>query len=311
MDYQILTYRTVTGEAAAGVLVRSSVYNVASQPGLAHCRTVMDILNDWRNTEKLLRDAAKSIDASAAVGLPLADLELLAPIPNPGAVYCCGANYTDHINEMRPMLKNLPQDITERQLVGDEPWHLVSTVRGSIVGPGTSVPKPHGSQRLDWEIEMAVVIGTTARGVSVERALEHVAGYTIANDLSARDLSIRPEVHEAIPFRTDWTTHKCFDGSLPCGPWITPASQISDPQQLDLKLWVNDELMQDSNTSQMVYSVAQQIAKLSVNKTLYPGDMILTGTPAGVGAGRGVFLKSGDKVRMTIEGIGELQHSIA
>jgi 2-keto-4-pentenoate hydratase/2-oxohepta-3-ene-1,7-dioic acid hydratase in catechol pathway len=311
MDYQILTYRTATGEAAAGVLVKSSVYHVASQPGLAHCPTVIDILNDWGNTEKLLQDAAKSIDASAAVGLPLADIELLAPIPNPGAVYCCGANYTDHIDEMRPLLKNLPPNITRRELVGDEPWHLVSTVRGSIVGPGTSVPKPRGSQRLDWEIEMAVVIGTTAQRVPVERALEHVAGYTIANDLSARDLGTRPEVHEAIPFRSDWTEHKCFNGSLPCGPWITPASQVPDPQQLDLKLWVNDELMQDSNTGQMVYSVAQQIAKLSINKTLYPGDMILTGTPAGVGAGRGVFLKAGDKVRMAIGGIGELQHSIA
>jgi 2-keto-4-pentenoate hydratase/2-oxohepta-3-ene-1,7-dioic acid hydratase in catechol pathway len=311
MDYHILTYRTATGEAAAGVLVKRSVYHVASQPGLTHCPTVMDILNDWANTKKLLEDAARSIDASAAVGLPLADLELLAPVPNPGAVYCCGANYTDHIDEMRPMLKNLPPDITRRELVGDEPWHLVSTVRGSVVGPGAKVPRPHGSQRLDWEIEMAVVIGTTARRVPVERALEHVAGYTIANDLSARDLGTRPEVHEAIPFRSDWTEHKCFNGSLPCGPWITPASQISDPQQLDLKLWVNDELMQNSNTGHMVYSVAQQIAKLSINKTLYPGDMILTGTPAGVGAGRGIFLKSGDKLRMAIGGIGELQHSIA
>ena len=104
MDYQILTYRTATGEAAAGILVKSSVYHVASLPGLAHCPTVIDILNDWGNTRKLLQDAAKSIGASAAVGLPLADLELLAPVPNPGAVYCCGANYTDHIDEMRPML---------------------------------------------------------------------------------------------------------------------------------------------------------------------------------------------------------------
>lgn len=311
MDYQILTYRNASGEAAAGILVKSSVYDVASLPGLGHCRTVMDILNDWRNTEKLLKAAARSVGAAAAVGMPLDGIELLAPIPNPGAVYCCGANYTDHINEMRPMLKNLPPDLSERQLVGDQPWHLISTVRGSVVGPGTSVPKPRGSQRLDWEIEMVAVIGTTARGVPVERALEHVAGYTIANDLSARDLSMRPEVHEAIPFRIDWTEHKCFDGSLPCGPWITPASQIADPQQLDLKLWVNDELMQDSNTGLMVYTVAQQIAKLSINRTLYPGDMILTGTPAGVGAGRGVFLKSGDKVRMAIGGIGELRHSIA
>jgi 2-keto-4-pentenoate hydratase/2-oxohepta-3-ene-1,7-dioic acid hydratase in catechol pathway len=311
MQYQLLTYRTKAGEAAAGILVKGAVYKVAALPALAHCSTVMDILNDWGNTEKLLRDAANSIDASAAVGLPLAGLELLAPIPNPGAVYCCGANYTDHINEMRPMLKDLPTDIGERALVGDEPWFLVSTVRGSIVGPGARVQKPHGSQRLDWEIELAVVIGATARGVPVERALEYVAGYTICNDLSARDLSIRPEVHDAIPFRVDWTQHKCFDGSLPCGPWITPASQISDPQQLDLKLWVNDELMQDASTDQMIFSVRQQIAKLSVNRTLYPGDIILTGTPAGVGAGRGVFLNPGDKVRMAIEGIGELQHSIA
>jgi 2-keto-4-pentenoate hydratase/2-oxohepta-3-ene-1,7-dioic acid hydratase in catechol pathway len=311
MNYHLLTYRTEPGEAAAGILVGSAVYNVAALPGLPHCSTVMDILNDWRKTEKILRDAAAHIDASSTVGLPLADLELLAPLPNPGAVFCCGANYTDHINEMRPMLTNLPPDIPERELVGDDPWHLISTVRGSIVGAGTKVPKPHGSQRLDWEIELAVVIGIVARGVPVERAMEHVAGYTICNDLSARDFSIRPEVHEAIPFRVDWTDHKCFDGSLPCGPWITPACQIPDPQALGLKLWVNDQLMQDSNTGEMVFSVAQQIAKLSVNRTLYPGDMILTGTPAGVGAGRGVFLQSGDEVRMAIEGIGELQHSIA
>jgi 2-keto-4-pentenoate hydratase/2-oxohepta-3-ene-1,7-dioic acid hydratase in catechol pathway len=311
MNYQILTYRSATGSAVAGILVEDRVYNVASLPGLAHYLTVPDILGDWEKTEKLLQDAAGSVDASGTAGVPLADLELLAPIPNPGAVYCCGANYTDHINEMRPMLKGLPADIARRELVGDEPWHLISTVRGTIVGPSARVQKPQGSQRLDWEIELAVVIGTTARGVPVERALEHVAGYTICNDLSARDLSIRPEVHNAIPFRIDWTEHKCFDGSLPCGPWITPASQISDPQQLDLKLWVNDQLMQDSNTDQMVFSVAQQIAKLSINRTLYPGDIILTGTPAGVGAGRGVFLEAGDTVRMAIEGIGELQHSIA
>lgn len=311
MNYQILTYCMATGEAAAGILVEGCVYNVASLPGLSRYSSVSDILCDWPETKNLLNDAAKSVEASSDLGVPLADLKLLAPIPNPGAVYGCGANYTDHINEMRPLLKDLPTNIDERELVGDEPWFFVSTVRGSIVGPGAIVQKPQGSQRLDWEIELAVVIGTTARGVPVDRALEYVAGYTICNDLSARDQSIRPEVHEAMPFRVDWNSHKCFDGSLPCGPWIAPASQIPDPQQLKLKLWINDELMQDSSTDQMVFSVAQQIAKLSVNKTLYPGDIILTGTPAGVGAGRGKFLQSGDTVRMAIEGIGELQHSIA
>ncbi len=282
MDYHILSYRNTDGKAVAGILVQSQVHNVASLPGLADCSTVMSILSNWENNAILLEDAANSISATDAAGLPLAGVELLAPLPNPGTVYCCGANYTDHIDEMRPLLNNLPTDITQRELVGDEPWHFVSTSRGTIVGPNTSVARPRGSQRLDWEIELAAVIGTTARGgVSVEHALEHVAGYTIANDLSARDLGIRPEVHDAMPFRSDWIEHKCFDGSLPCGPWLTPANQIKNPQQLDLKLWVNDQLMQDSNTKHMVFSLAQQIAKLSKNKTLYPGDLILTGTPAG------------------------------
>ena len=311
MDYQILTYRSASEDVSAGILVKEHVYKVASLPGLAGYSTVREILADWEKTRKLLEDAAESLAASAVVGIPLADVELLAPIPDPGAIYCCGANYTDHIDEMRPMLKDMPADIPERELVGDEPWHFVRTVRGTIVGPGTRVHKPLGSARLDWEIELAAVIGTTARGVSVERALDHVAGYTICNDLSARDLSIRSEVHDAMPFRVDWIEHKCFEGSLPCGPWITPASQISDPQKLGLNLWVNDDLMQNSNTDQMVFSVAQQIAKLSVNKTLYPGDIIITGTPAGVGAGRGVFLASGDTVRLAIDGIGEMEHSIA
>lgn len=311
MDYQILTYRSASEDVSAGILVKEHVYKVASLPGLAGYSTVREILADWEKTRKLLQDAAESLAASAVVGIPLADVELLAPIPDPGAIYCCGANYTDHIDEMRPMLKDMPADIPERELVGDEPWHFVRTVRGTIVGPGTRVHKPLGSTRLDWEIELAAVIGTTARGVSVERALDHVAGYTICNDLSARDLSIRSEVHDAMPFRVDWIEHKCFEGSLPCGPWITPASQISDPQKLGLNLWVNDDLMQNSNTDQMVFSVAQQIAKLSVNKTLYPGDIIITGTPAGVGAGRGVFLASGDTVRLAIDGIGEMEHSIA
>ena len=118
MQYQLLTYRTDAGGAAAGILVNSTIYDVAALPGLAHCPTMLDILNDWRNTEKLLQNAANSVEASSAIGRPLADLALLAPIPDPGAVYCCGSNYTDHINEMRPMLKNLPPDIAERALVG-------------------------------------------------------------------------------------------------------------------------------------------------------------------------------------------------
>jgi 2-keto-4-pentenoate hydratase/2-oxohepta-3-ene-1,7-dioic acid hydratase in catechol pathway len=154
------------------------------------------------------------------------------------------------------------------------------------------------------------VIGKAAKDVTVERALEHVAGYTIANDLSARDVMKREKNPPTSPFHYDWLSQKCFDGACPLGPWIIPASEIPDPQRLGLKLWVNDTLMQDSNTSRMIFTTAEQIAMLSSRVTLYPGDLVLTGTPAGVGMGRRIFLKPGDTVRLWIEGIGELTNTL-
>jgi 2-keto-4-pentenoate hydratase/2-oxohepta-3-ene-1,7-dioic acid hydratase in catechol pathway len=112
------------------------------------------------------------------------------------------------------------------------------------------------------------------------------------------------------PFHYDWLSQKCFDGACPLGPWIVPASDIADPQKLALKLWINDELMQDSHTSRMIFDTAEQIAMLSSRVTLNPGDLILTGTPAGVGAGRGRFLKAGETVKLWIEGIGELSNTM-
>ena len=141
-----------------------------------------------------------------------------------------------------------------------------------------------------------------------DKALRLVAGYTIANDLSARDRGRRGNVPEASPFRWDWTKHKTFDGSCPLGPWIVPASYIGDPQGLKLKLWVNGVLKQHSNTSEMIFTLAEQIEQLSAGMTLYPGDIILTGTPAGVCAGRCEFLKAGDVVKLWIEKIGEIEN---
>jgi 2-keto-4-pentenoate hydratase/2-oxohepta-3-ene-1,7-dioic acid hydratase in catechol pathway len=154
------------------------------------------------------------------------------------------------------------------------------------------------------------VIGRRAKGVSIERALDYVAGYTIANDVSARDLGQRPPLPKEAPFFWDWVAHKSFDASCPLGPWITPAKQIPDPQQLALKLWVNDVIKQDSNTSKMIFTLAEQISHISSRTTLYPGDLVLTGTPAGVGAGRNEFLKSGDVVKLWCEGIGDFSHTL-
>jgi len=147
--------------------------------------------------------------------------------------------------------------------------------------------------------------------VPQEKALDYVAGYTIANDLSARDRGNRANISETSPFKSDWTKHKTFDGSCPLGPWIVPASDLGDPQTLGLKLWVNDVLKQDSNTKDMIFNLAEQIAQLSSGMTLHPGDLVLTGTPAGVGSARGEFLKAGDVVKLWIEKIGTLTNKMA
>ena len=177
-----------------------------------------------------------------------------------------------------------------------------------MTGEGCCVVLPAYSKMVDWEAELAVVIGRPAKNVAIERALDHVAGYTIANDLSARDVMMR-EVKATSPFRYDWVGQKCFDGACPIGPWIVPAAAIPDPQALGIKLWVNDVLKQDSHTSKMIFSVAEQIAHLSARITLNSGDIILTGTPAGVGMGRREFLQDGDVVKIWIENVGSLSNT--
>jgi 2-keto-4-pentenoate hydratase/2-oxohepta-3-ene-1,7-dioic acid hydratase in catechol pathway len=164
---------------------------------------------------------------------------------------------------------------------------------------------------VDWEAELGVVIGRRAKNVSVDRALDVIAGYTIGNDLSARDVSRRQGISDTSPFKFDWVAQKCFDGACPLGPWIVPAEDVPDPHNLKIELTVNGVVKQSSNTSELIFDISEQIAHLSEKITLHPGDVILTGTPAGVGAGRGEFLKAGDEVRITIERVGELVNRFA
>jgi 2-keto-4-pentenoate hydratase/2-oxohepta-3-ene-1,7-dioic acid hydratase in catechol pathway len=194
--------------------------------------------------------------------------------------------------------------------LGLQSWHFIKASR-SLSNPGATVKISDYSSKMDWEIELAAVIGRKAKNVPEKSALSYVAGYTCANDLSARDRGRRPHVADTSPFKADWVAHKSFDGSCPLGPWIVPASDIPDPQNLGVKLWVNDVLKQDSNTGQMIFNLAEQIAHLSSRITLHPGDLILTGTPAGVGAGRNEFLKGGDVVKIWIERIGSMTSKMA
>ena len=310
MPYKLLSYRA--GQASrAGVLVGDTVYDAAKLTGLSAHSSVLGVLDDWSRAKRLLAQAAKRIEAGKGrvKGVPRKRARLLAPVLYPGNIYCAGANYTDHMAEMARAQGQVPGP-TMKEL-GEKPWHFVKTSRSSVVGPGARVKLPVYSQMVDWEVELAAVIGKVTRDVPVERALAAVAGYTIANDLSARDVMRRDKNPPASPFHYDWLSQKCFDGACPLGPWIVPAGDIPDPQNLALRLWVNGTLMQDSHTSKMIFSTAEQIAMLSSRVTLYPGDLVLTGTPAGVGTPRRLFLKPGDTVKLWIEGIGEMSHTMA
>jgi 2-keto-4-pentenoate hydratase/2-oxohepta-3-ene-1,7-dioic acid hydratase in catechol pathway len=305
--YKLLTHR-VDGAARAGILVGDRIHDAQQATGVAAYASVLAMLEDWSAAEPLLREVAGSIAAGthASRGMELAQAHLLAPLLYPGDIYCAGGNYTDHMAEMAAAMGR-PVAPTMKEL-GELPWHFMKSGRSSIVGPDAEVKLPAYSKMMDWEIELAAVIGRAAKDVAVEDALGYVAGYTIADDLSARDAMKRPRTPAASPMHVDWVGHKCFDGSCPIGPWIVPAAQIPDPHQLGLKLWVNGELMQDSNTSQLIFNVAEQIAGLSSRVTLQPGDLILTGTPAGVGMARNRFLQKNDVVKLWIEQIGEMSH---
>jgi 2-keto-4-pentenoate hydratase/2-oxohepta-3-ene-1,7-dioic acid hydratase in catechol pathway len=211
----------------------------------------------------------------------------------PGKVLCAGANYYDHMAEMGfPGVKKETQRL----------FFFFKPPRNAVVGPGATVTMPRGTKKYDWEIELAAVIGKTARYVTAENALGHVAGYTVAIDLSARDFNQAPDQF----YKFDWVAGKATDTACPMGPWIVPAEALGDVQDIALKLSVNGVVKQDSSTGQMIYSVAEQIARASELMTLDPGDVVLTGTPAGVGVPKGTFLSPGDKIDAEIEGIGTL-----
>ena len=245
----------------------------------------------------------------AASSRPLARTKLLAPVRWPSAIYCAGANYADHAAEMARRM-NRPRTRT-RTRQGLKAWHFIKASR-SLADPGATVKISDVSEQVDWEVELAAVIGRPAKNVPQEKALDYVAGYTAANDLSARDRGRRPNISDTSPFKADWIKHKSFDGSCPLGPWIVPASDIGDPQNLGLKLWVNGVLKQDSNSKDMIFNLAEQIAQLSSGMTLHPGDLDphrhagRRRRPA-----RGEFLKAGDVVKIWIEKIGTLTNKMA
>ncbi len=252
---------------------------------------VAALFADWPRWSAHLA-AAKPATAPLPSGLPV-----LAPLLYPGKILCAGANYYDHCAEM---------GVSDLRKESQRLFFFMKPPRNAVVGPGPTVRMPIATKAMDWEIELAAVIGTAARNVSVADALAHVAAYSVAIDFSARDHNRAPDTF----YKLDWVAGKANDTCCPMGPRLVPASAIGDAMDLGLKLSVNGAIKQDARTSGMIFSIAEQIATASRIMTLDPGDVILTGTPAGVGAPKGSFLSVGDEVVAEIEKIGKLSVTI-
>ncbi|MBL8839272.1 MAG: fumarylacetoacetate hydrolase family protein [Alphaproteobacteria bacterium] len=265
--------------------------------GLGGERPLVALFENWSESfAQLSALAAALAKAPASLALPDGG-RVAAPLQYPGKVLCAGANYYDHIAEM---------GVTDTRKEAQRLFFFFKPPRNALVGPGRTVRKPRATQMFDWEVELAAVIGKRVKDVSEADALGAVAAYSVAIDLSARDLNQAPNTF----YRLDWVAGKGQDTCCPMGPRLVPAAFISDPMNLRLGLKVNGETKQDGVTSGMIFSIAEQIATLSRIMTLDPGDVLLTGTPAGVGFPKKTFLSVGDRIDAEIAEIGTLSVEI-
>lgn len=249
-----------------------------------------DALSFLTAGESAWQAAASRVRAASPEELiPLAHVRLLSPIPRPGKILCIGLNYRDHAIESKMELPKVPAVFTK--------------FSNAIIGDRATVIIPAMTQQADYEAEMAVVIGKTARRVDAKDWKEYVFGFTILNDVSARDVQLST---------SQWSLGKSFDTFAPIGPVVVSKDEIADPHVLDIKLNIDGEVLQHSNTRELIFKVPELIAYLSSIVTLEPGDLISTGTPAGVGLGRTPprWLKAGETMTITVEKIGELTNPI-
>lgn len=298
MSYALANLRSASGPQLA-VEQNGRYYALADVvPGIDASPEagLLGLFNAWGSVEPLLEQAIGSLSGHRPLLEP-APGDFLAPILYPSKIICTGTNYYDHLAKDF----NVP-DFDKSK------YDILYFLKHSkaLVGSGASVRYPSESRALDWEVELVAVFGRTGRRLTPEQALDHIAGYAIGLDLSARDLQFNPRHRKQF----DLFGGKSFDDSSPMGPVIVPAKFV-DPTDLTLKLWVNGELKQDSHTREMIWSMAEQVSELSQHMTIEAGDVLYTGSPAGIGYVTNTFLKIGDVVEAEISGLGRLSVVIA
>lgn len=300
----LATYRAAGGLAPA-IAVDHKPYalDAAVRAGLAGVDPawltggVKAMMKDWARVEPWLSGARPALaDLTSRGKLAAVPMSALAAPFVPDKIFCAASNFIEHANEMGTVLAAKSES---------KPYMFLK-LANTVIGTGEAIRMPPETTMLDWEIELAAVIGKRCRRIGVDQALGAVAGYTVVNDVSARDLNVRSDY----PFKFDWFQGKCHDTFAPIGPWIVPAWQVPDPQAVSLRLDVNETTMQEDTTANMIWTVREQIAYLSTIVTLEPGDVVATGTPTGVGMGRNLYLKRGDLVTATIGGIGTIANRV-
>jgi 2-keto-4-pentenoate hydratase/2-oxohepta-3-ene-1,7-dioic acid hydratase in catechol pathway len=292
---KLITFRDGSGARIGAQLEDGAVVDLgAADPSLPK-----DMLGLIRTAESSLRAVRQLINNASR--LDPAAMTVLAPLPRPARnIFCVGKNYREHAHEFAKS----GFDATAKEAVPDAPV-VFSKPPSSVIGPGEPIPSHlDPTSSVDYEGELAVIIGLGGRGITRQRALSHLFGYTILNDVTARTLQQR---------HRQWLLGKGLDGFCPMGPAIVTADEITDPTALRLRTWVNGEPRQDASVADLIFDIPTLIETISAGITLEPGDVIATGTPAGVGIGFSPpkFLRPGDTVRIEITGIGTLENPVA
>ena len=274
---KFVTYLSTTGEVRPGLLQNDRIYNLPDGDAFQSLATLIAAGDE----------ALGKIGKTEGLGTPLHEVRLLAPLPKPPRIFAVGLNYADHAAESKMQVQAVPT--------------VFMKLSSSVCGPEDEVILPRNSTEPDYEVELAVVIGKSGYRIRAEDWQDHVFGYTILNDVSARDIQLAT---------SQWTLGKSFPTFTPMGPCIVTKDEVPDPHSLDIKLEIDGETLQNSNTRQLIFKIPQLIEYISSLTPLEPGDLISTGTPEGVGLGRTPkrWLKDGEEMALTIDSIGTLRN---
>ena len=315
-SFALGTFSAAGGPEFPGLVMDEAVFALADVDrrlkregrALRGVSSTLALFDNWEHDLPLLQSAAEVLDGGAR----LASLKIHAPVA-PRQIFCAGANYHKHVVDLvvdgamarepetdREAVRARAEAMMKQRAETGMPFVFMGAP-SAIIGPFDDFEVPFDVKQPDWELELAAVIGRPARRVAAAQALECVAGYTIANDITARELVNRPDVPQ---MGMDWLAAKCSPGFLPLGPFVTPAAFVGDPQSLQITLKLNGQVMQDESTADMIFGVAKIIEFISSHVRLLPGDVVLTGSPSGNGTHYNRYIRDGDLLEGAIAGLG-------